>query len=236
MRERIERLAPQQTRQGERLNTYLEGTLDPAAQKKRREEDMYMALGQIGARMATTPGSLLQAVGAGISEALPGVRTAAAARRAEERAAISELARNEGLSNAQARDMYRLIQEGTNRYGQFDQQRLTREQQERLAALQEKGALERANIAAAAGITTAGISAGASRYGADVGARAEQRRYDLQVNQTIQGMISPGGSRYTEYLQAPDKNAFIRDLRAAFGVDDGGGGTPPPPRGFVPDQ
>jgi hypothetical protein len=40
MRERIERLAPQQTRYGERLNTYLEGTLDPAAQKKRREEDM----------------------------------------------------------------------------------------------------------------------------------------------------------------------------------------------------
>jgi hypothetical protein len=233
MRETIERLAPQQTRYGERLNTYLEGTLDPAAQKKRREEDMYMALGQIGARMATTPGSLLQAVGAGISEALPGVRTAAAARRAEERAAISELARNEGLSNTQAREMYRLIQEGTNRYGQFDQQRLTREQQERYAKLESADRRYVADRGATASIYGSNAAAGASRYGADVGARAERTRFENTINQTIREQIGEGGPLYAAYLAAPDKIAFIGRLRTQLGGTpaSGGGGIPTPPAG-----
>jgi hypothetical protein len=57
----------------------------PEALGKRRKEDMWMALGQIGARMAQTPGSILQAAGAGISEALPGIAASAKERRAEER-------------------------------------------------------------------------------------------------------------------------------------------------------
>jgi hypothetical protein len=57
----------------------------PEALSKRRKEDMWMALGQIGARMAQTPGSIFQAAGAGISEALPGIAASAKERRAEER-------------------------------------------------------------------------------------------------------------------------------------------------------
>ena len=57
----------------------------PEALGKRRKEDMWMALGQIGARMAQTPGSILQAAGAGIGEALPGIAASAKERRAEER-------------------------------------------------------------------------------------------------------------------------------------------------------
>jgi hypothetical protein len=57
----------------------------PEAQGKRRKEDMWMTLGQIGARMAQTPGSILQAAAAGIGEALPGARESAKERRAEER-------------------------------------------------------------------------------------------------------------------------------------------------------
>jgi hypothetical protein len=57
----------------------------PEALGKRRKEDMWMALGQIGARMAQTPGSIFQAAGAGISEALPGIAASAKERRAEER-------------------------------------------------------------------------------------------------------------------------------------------------------
>jgi hypothetical protein len=57
----------------------------PEARSKRRKEDMWMALGQIGARMAQTPGSIFQAAGAGISEALPGIAASAKERRAEER-------------------------------------------------------------------------------------------------------------------------------------------------------
>ena len=57
----------------------------PEARSKRRKEDMWMALGQIGARMAQTPGSIFQAAGAGISEALPSIAASAKERRAEER-------------------------------------------------------------------------------------------------------------------------------------------------------
>ncbi len=218
MGERITELAPQSTKRREQFNTYLEKMLDPGEQKKRRQEDMWMALGQIGARMATTPGSLLQAASTGIQEALPGVRAAAKERRGEERAAISELAKNEGLSNADAREMYKLIQAGTDQYGRFNEARLTREQQDKLARFQEERADYRARLAAATGITQTGMTTAASRDVAAIGAAAEERRFNLQVNQAINEMIRPGGSQYAAYIASPNKNQFIADLRTAFGA------------------
>lgn len=165
MQDRINELAPQSTERRDQFNKFLEKMLDPGEQKKRRQEDMWMTLGQIGARMATTPGSLLQAASTGIAEALPGVRAAAKERRGEERAAISELAKNEGLSNADAREMYKLIQAGTDQYGRFNEARLTREQQDTLERYKEKMANYRAELAARTGITQQQIAAAATTEG-----------------------------------------------------------------------
>jgi hypothetical protein len=165
MQERITELAPQSTERRGQFNKFLEKMLDPEEQKKRRQEDMWMTLGQIGARMATTPGSLLQAASTGIAEALPGVRAAAKERRGEERAAISELAKNEGLSNADAREFYKLIQAGTDQYGRFNEARLNREQQDKLTRLEQARADYRAELAARAGITQQQIAAAATTEG-----------------------------------------------------------------------
>lgn len=91
--------APRETRRATEYQEYLDRLLSPEEQRARRQEDMWMALGQIGARMATTPGSLLQAVSTGIGEALPGIREAAAARRGEERSARQALVGEERTGN-----------------------------------------------------------------------------------------------------------------------------------------
>jgi len=83
----------------------------PEARSKRRKEDMWMALGQIGARMAQTPGSIFQAAGAGISEALPGIAASAKERRAEEREIQKGLIDLEqGRNTAAAQKAMRLMQ------------------------------------------------------------------------------------------------------------------------------
>ena len=95
----VEQEAPLEVERAKQYQAYLDRILSPEEQKARRREDMFMALGQIGARMASTPGSLLQAASAGISEALPGVAASAKERRAEERAAQQALVGEERIGN-----------------------------------------------------------------------------------------------------------------------------------------
>lgn len=159
MLDRINELAPQSTKRREQVNAYLDRILSPEEQKKRKKEDMWAALAQLGAKMATTPGTLLQAASAGISEALPGAVAAAKERRAEERGALAELAKNEGLTNAEALDRYRLVQAGNDQYGRFNEGRLTREQQERLAIYEQQQANWRAQQQVGAQIQSARIGA-----------------------------------------------------------------------------
>jgi len=211
-------LAPRETEEARQYREHLRSTLDPEERKKRRQEDMWMALGQIGARMATTPGSLLQAASTGIAEALPGVRSASAERRGEERAARQALVAEERLSN-------REVSEEADRAVQMMQNYNTLEQ-----ALQDRnfrnlwenmGSADRryvAEVAAAAGVTSAGISAAAQRFSAITGAAADERRFNTQVNQMVDAMISPGGSRYAEYVASPNKDAFIAGLRTSLGA------------------
>ena len=96
----------------ERARKLYEGVLSEEGQKKRRDEDKYFALAQLGATMASTPGSLLQAFGAGVGKALPGLQEASKERRAEQRDAIKQLALDEGATNAEARDIGKLVMDG----------------------------------------------------------------------------------------------------------------------------
>lgn len=98
-------IAPRETKRREEYEAFEERMRSPEEQKKRKQEDLFMALGQIGAKMATTPGSLLQAASAGIGEALPGIQAAAKSRREEERAGFKELREEERLANKEALDV-----------------------------------------------------------------------------------------------------------------------------------
>jgi hypothetical protein len=96
----------------ERLRQFYAGALSEEGLKKRRDEDKYFALAQLGATMASTPGSLLQAFGAGVGKALPGLQESSRERRAEQRDAIKQLALDEGATNAEARDIGKLVMDG----------------------------------------------------------------------------------------------------------------------------
>lgn len=226
MQERINELAPQSTEQRTRFNTFLENILDPEERKKRRQEDMWLTLGQIGARMATTPGSLLQAASTGIAEALPGVRDAARERRAEERSAVTELAKNEGLSNAEARDMYRLIQAGTDQYGRFNEARLTRQMQDELERYKEKMANYRTLVSGRFQLAGAEAAARANIIGSGLEFRARK----AAMFQDIYNNLRQNATFDEEYqrLFAVNPNAADRYLRdeAAQEVERRfGGGT-----------
>lgn len=234
MKDRIAELSPQTTERRKQFDKYLEKMLDPAEQKRRRQEDMWLTLGEIGARMATTPGSLLQAASTGIAEALPGVRAAAATRRGEEREAISELAKNEGLTNAEAREMYKLIQAGTDSYGRFNEARLTREQQDQLARYQEQQANYRTIVSGRYSLAGANAAADAARYGSDVQLRATIAQVGAQKEAAFGGFLNsaPGITSYNKMVaggMAPDEALTM--LRNRFF-----GGTPSPPPGAVIDR
>ena len=99
-----DRLKPE-TEFSEREAAYIRNTLSEEGRKKRMDEDKYFALAQLGAAMASTPGSLLQAASAGINAALPGLRESAKERRAEEREAISVGAQRELGRNKEQREL-----------------------------------------------------------------------------------------------------------------------------------
>jgi hypothetical protein len=88
----------------ERLRQFYGGAMSEEGLKKRRDEDKYFALAQLGATMASTPGSLLQAFGAGVGKALPGMQESSRERRAEQRDALKQLAADEGMTNAEQRE------------------------------------------------------------------------------------------------------------------------------------
>lgn len=212
--------APRETKRAKELEAIIERERSPEERAKRKKEDMWMTLAQIGAKMATTPGTLLQAAGAGISGALPGAAAAAKERRTEERALTKELLAEERLSNKEKAERFQTaIDMVVKGYIPLEQAFQDRNFRERWEGLSRESQERIARMNAAAGITQAGISASASRYGADRGVEQDRLRYNLQVNQAISDMIAPGGPRRADYLKAPDKDAFISNLRASFGSD-----------------
>lgn len=160
-RESLEALYKPEREFSDQQAKFYKDVMSPEAQKARRSEDMWMTLGQIGAKMATTPGSLLQAASAGIGEALPGARESAKERKAEQRDAIKTLAQQEGLKNKDQLELAKLVQAGTDKFGEFDISRLNRQQQKDLAYYQDYMQTKRTEMQVAGGKAQAEISAGA---------------------------------------------------------------------------
>ena len=191
-------LSPRATKRAKQLEALLEEEMSPEALKSRRKEDMWMALGQIGAKMATTPGSLLQAAGAGIGEALPGIAAAAKERRGAKRALTKELLSEERLSNKELADRFNtsldMVVKGIIPLEEAFQDRNFRDRWETLG----RDSQERiAKINAAAGVTSTGISAAAQR---DVGAMGLQERRGAFFSNTLDD-FRKGAATDPEYLR-----------------------------------
>jgi hypothetical protein len=103
-RQEYESLYKPKREYAEQANQFNKDLMSPEGQKKRRDEDKYFALAQLGATMASTPGSLIQAASAGINKALPGLQESSKERRAEQRDALRQLAADEGMTNAEQRE------------------------------------------------------------------------------------------------------------------------------------
>jgi hypothetical protein len=258
MREQIDALYKPERKYSNKLTEMYEGIMSPEAQKKRKQEDLWMALGQIGARMATTPGSLLQAASTGIGAALPGIQAASKERRAEQRDAIKTLASNEGLNNKESLDLAKLTMEGTDKYGQFDMKRLDREQQERLKLYEERMANWRTSQQVGAQIKSAQIGASAQSAYMDkqltmlqrqVAATAVGQLPELRAaknnpiglaHNTYQMTLQQYGPNSPKTLDAYAKTQQVEDAyvqsqvqRASGGMSATGGNYGAPPEGAV---
>jgi hypothetical protein len=210
------------TKQQDRLTAAYEEELTPESIKKAKKEDMWLALGQIGAKMASTPGSFLQAASAGMAEALPGIRAAAKERKADQRQLLKNLQEQEGLSNKEAKEAANIALDMQVKYGTLAQ------------AMQDNAFKERwANMDDATRRYVAKLTAGSSAYNAQLGLQgtlgAAAYGYNREMAQQ-QGLarkyvldnIGPGGAFAIEYSKAPDKTRFISDK---VGAVIGSGGT-----------
>lgn len=146
----------------DRANQMFEGILSEEGQKKRRDEDKYFALAQLGATMASTPGSLLQAASAGINRALPGLQESSKERRAEQRDALRQLAADEGATNAEQREFAKYMMGRKDKQADIGKD---------LAQLTSGDARARAQLKSAEGISAADNAArlAAARIGASGG-------------------------------------------------------------------
>lgn len=176
---------PERTNEGLNLLTAeARKVLDPAEQKKRRDEDKWMTLAEIGFKMASSNSPyLLQAVGAAAAAALPGAREDKKAREAAKREAIRDLAAAEDITYKQALDKANYVRGfAKDRLDVLDKdmaRRFTQKQTE--AELKSRE-------------TVANIGAQASRDVAGINAESYQSYGDKQTAQQIR----------QAYLKAPE--------------------------------
>ena len=228
--ERLLEVAPRQTQRAQEYAAFLEGQLDPAERERRRKEDLWTAIGQFGARMASTPGSLLQAIGAGVSEAVPTLASAARARRGEEREVRQAMLAEERTGNQELTGRAAVALEMLGQFNSLAEARQNREFENYYRTLDRASQemLQRASIAA--GIRQAQISTAGgitqARIGADAGERRENRAAMNSVISMANEMLGRNGALFQEYRAATDKaayrNTLINSLMQQVGLSSAG--------------
>jgi hypothetical protein len=212
----IDKLAPRQTKYADELNKFYENVRSPEAQKAQAKDDFFAALGALGAKMASTPGTLFQSFNAGAADAIPQLATSAKERRAEQRDAVKALAVQEGLSNKEALEVANVALGMTGKYGEFRESDLSRQQEAFLTKLKEDREDARNASRVAAGLTGDRIAAGASRFGSiqltkrDVAAAVARAidKWDNDYSQTPK-MENMKQTNLPQFLK--ERSKFIND-------------------------
>jgi len=223
------------------LTDMLKGASSPEGMARRKNEDIGSFLMNFGGNLASKAGPFLSAAGESLVATTPLLRESAKERRAEQMDALKTMAAQEGLNNKEALELYKLVREGTNKYGEFDAARLTREQQVRLAEIQEKGANARAVMQVGASKYTADKGYDAAVEAAGLNLDRENARITQLAVKSVDDKIAQGGELQPEYLNAPNKAAYrqkkiaeeVAALGGYLGGGGGGGGFGPPPKDAV---
>jgi hypothetical protein len=223
--DRFNEMSPRKVKRAEQLQAYLDANLNPETQKARAKDDFMAAIGMLGAKMASTPGSLLQSFSAGAAEAIPQLSAAAKERQAAEREAINTLVAEERTGNTELQERANAAYEMSKDYGTFADAMKDREFKTILEREGFNVRLLEARLNAGASIKNALTAAGASRYGSDRQIESDRLRRDTEVATTVRELTSKGGANYLPYRQAVTAgkgSEYLRQLTA----DLGGGNDP----------
>lgn len=221
---------------------YIRNVLSPEGQKKRREDDKWFALAQLGATMASTPGSLLQAASAGLNKALPGMQEATKARRAEEREALATGAAREAGRNKEQRELLSTGLSMVEKAGSFAEAVKGREFQDMWKRMDDKTQRDLAALAANTQLQVGrernksiadyqtkqeGILERQARAArAQLAGRASQlAAAELQKNTSYLRATRDGNQKEAQRLFKNTYSRILGDLLEGAGVDGGIGGA-----------
>ena len=218
-------LAPYRTEAAQEFTDYLRSQLSPEARRERQQQDMWSMLGQIGARMASTPGSLLQAVGAGIGEAVPATAAAARERRAEERQLRESILGEERTGNREREARAGVALEMLRNYNSLEQALQDRNFRNLWDSLGRATQIRVAEISGQYGLAGSKTAAAASMYGSDRSYEASMANNAAMRNRAFADFVSsaPGANALGRMIQdgmRPDE--ALSALSTSFG------GAPPP--------
>ena len=211
----------------------------PEAQKKRKKEDMYMALAEIGANMAATKSpSFLQAAGEAMKTALPGVAASAKERRQDQKDALKQSVDMElmqyGIKTKTVDAAIKLNQD----FQELVSQGKTRKQAWEIAVMNNNTSLEA--IAATREGNRMQYSAAIARSGAERGALTETSMANISgkaMEYAAEKVQSDAlrGVKMTPAERTQKEKTYVRDY-ITFVTGGGGGASegwaivPPPGR------
>ena len=220
--DRNDEMAPRATKRAEQLQAYLDAALDPEAKKAKAKDDFMTAMGVLGAKMASTPGSLFQSFNAGAAEAIPQLSSAAGTRDAAEREVLNTLTAEERTGNKELQERAASAIEMSKDYGTFAEAMKDRDFKARLQREGFDVDIVIAKINAGASIRNALTAAGASMFGSNRAYDSDRLRHRTEVTTAVREAIGKGGPNHLGYREAVAAGTgpqFIRDLRSAFGDD-----------------
>jgi hypothetical protein len=220
-------------KQQDRLIAAYEEELTPESIRKAKKQDMWMALGQIGAKMATTPGSILQAASAGIGEALPGIAAAAKERKADQRQLLKNLQEQEGLTNKEAKEAANIALDMQTKYGTLYQALQDTSFKERWAQMDDATRRYVAKLTAQSSAYSSLMGYRGTMGAADLALTREYLNQDSMARKSVDDLIGPAGAlafQYGEAVKAGKGESFYQGLlRNALGRDPiDKYGAPPP--------
>lgn len=156
----INKYAPQQSKYGDKLTSFYEEIMSPEAQKKRKKEDLWTSLAELGFGMAASKSpTLFGAIGEAGMKAAPGMAARGKERRAEQQDAIKTLAAKEDMTNKQAMDSFRLAGDLQKAYGGFMDAEAQRKLTKEMNDADNKVRMAAARLSAGAQIRSAQIGA-----------------------------------------------------------------------------
>ena len=206
--EMFQQLYKPERKYADKANDFYEDIISPEGMKQRRQESKWFALAQLGATMAGTPGSLLQAASAGIGAALPGLKEASKELRAETRDAIKQLALSEGESNKQALESAKIGVEGQGKYGEFAEAEAKRVADKKIADLRAATDLKQTSMTVAGNLAAENIRSKGFSNSLD---KQAQQQVFTAVTSTL---------KEVEDLYAADKNYSALAREYNFNPDD----------------